>query len=79
MQSNVLYHPSDPSSSQRPLRVNLAKPPKPGAGFGTPDEKGYVNKAVWEDERWLKKYNRPVGAGAGGEEEKREEEGMDED
>jgi len=38
-----------PSNAGRPLKVNLAKPPKPSA-------KGGANRAVWDDEAWIKEH-----------------------
>jgi peptidyl-prolyl isomerase E (cyclophilin E) len=38
-----------PSNVGRPLKVNLAKAPKPSA-------KGGNNKAIWDDEEWIKEH-----------------------
>ncbi len=38
-----------PSNAGRPLKVNLAKAPKPSA-------KGGANKAIWDDEEWIKEH-----------------------
>ncbi|KAK4049873.1 hypothetical protein OIO90_005262 [Microbotryomycetes sp. JL221] len=57
MHDNVL---PGPSNVGRPLKVNLAKPPK-GAQLGG------SNRAIWTDEQWLKEHGtdsvgiRPVG------------------
>lgn len=49
MHRNVL--PS-PSNAGRFLKVNAAKPPKPGAA----GSKGGGNRAVWEDEEWIREH-----------------------
>ncbi|KAM0786397.1 hypothetical protein ACM66B_001864 [Microbotryomycetes sp. NB124-2] len=46
MHDNVL---TGPSNVGRPLKVNLAKPPK-GAQLGG------SNRAIWTDEQWLKEH-----------------------
>ncbi|CAO1636464.1 unnamed protein product [Parajaminaea phylloscopi] len=48
MHLNVIY--------DRVLNVNLAKPLKMSSGFGG----GGRNRAVWEDEEWIKQYAKPL-------------------